>query len=292
MKGLVTMDKKICVVTGANSGIGKQAAAQIAAKGYHVIIGCRNKERGEAALNEIKILSNSDSVELIPIDMSLKSSILTFSDILKANHDKIDVLIHNAAIFDLAQKAPVLTAEGYESIWMTNHIGPVYLTNLLLDLLRKSDDPRILTVSSKGLLAMPTLKISIDDPEFKTRKFSVSKAYYQSKLAQVMYTFWLANELKSENICVNSIRVTAVQIDISRHPEISSFMKWAYKQKSKKSITPSRMAETYTFLATNPSMKGVSGKYFDENHQEVQSSRYMRDWEHIDAVIALTKKYL
>jgi hypothetical protein len=139
---------------------------------------------------------------------------------------------------------------------------------------------------------MPTLKVDLNDPEFKTRRFSVTKAYYQSKLAQVMYTYWLAKELQFENVSVNSIRVTAVQIDIGRHPEISSFMKWLYKQKSKKSITPSKMAETYTYLATDPNIKGISGKYFDEHNHEVKSSQYMCNWDNIEAVIALTNKYL
>jgi NAD(P)-dependent dehydrogenase (short-subunit alcohol dehydrogenase family) len=286
------MTKKLCIITGANSGIGKQAAIQIAAQGYQVIIGCRNKERGEVALNEIKEISKSDNVELILLDMGLKSSILAFSNTIKEKYEKVDVLIHNAAVFDIAQKSIIVTSEGYETIWMTNHIGPVYLTELLLDLLKKSDDPRILTVSSKGLLAMPMLKVDLVDPEFKTGKFSVNKAYYQSKLAQVMFTYWLARELKADAISVNSIRVPAVQVDISRHPGISPFMKWVYQQKSKKSITPSTMAEAYTFLATNPGIKGVSGKYFDENNQEVKSNKYTSNWDNINDVIKLTKKYL
>ena len=286
------MNKKICVITGANSGIGKQAAIQIANKGYHVIIGCRNKERGEAALNEIKKLSTSNNIELMIVDMSLKSSISEFSKNIRDKYDKIDVLIHNAANFDIAQKSAIITSEGYEAIWITNHIGPVLLTNHLLDLLRKSDDPRIVTIASKGLITMPTLKVNLDDPEFKTRKFSVGKAYYQAKLAQVMYTYWLAKELNTEGISVNAIRVPAVQVDISRHPEISSFLKWVYKQKSKRSITPSRMAETYTYFATNTSIKGVSGKYFNENNQEVPSSKYSNNWDNINAVMNLTREYI
>lgn len=285
------MDKKICIITGANSGIGKQAAIQIAAKGYNVIMGCRNKERGETALKEIKEKSKSESVSLMIVDMGIKSSILTFANQIKEKYGKIDVLIHNAAIFDITQKEAKLTSEGHETIWMVNHIGPVYLTKLLLDLIKKSDDPRILTISSKGLIAMPTLKIDFDDPEFNNRKFAVSKAYYQSKMAQVMYTYWLAEKLKADGISVNSIRVPAVKFDVSRYPNLSSFMKWVYKIKSKSAIEPSKMAETYTYLATDPSMKGVSGKYFDENHKEVDSNQYMNNWDNINKLMALTKKY-
>ncbi|MFA9396822.1 MAG: SDR family NAD(P)-dependent oxidoreductase [Clostridiaceae bacterium] len=286
------MGKKICVITGANSGIGKQAAIQIAKKGYRVIIGCRNIERGNGALKDIKKISASDDVEFIQVDMSLKSSIRKFCKTINDQYNYIDVLIHNAALFDISQKSPIKTAEGYESLWMTNHVGPVLMTKLLLNLLKKSVDGRILTVSSKGLLAMPMLKVDVEDPEFNHRSFSVTKAYYQSKRAQVMYTYWLAKALEKDGISVNSIRVTAVQVDMSRHQNISSLKKWIYKQKSKKSLTPKRMAETYVYLATSSDVKGVTGQYFDENNQGVSSSKYSKNLKNIENVMALTDKYL
>lgn len=286
------MSNKICVITGANAGIGKQAAIQIANKGYHVVIGCRNLNRGEAALKDIKEMSGSNDVELIQVDMSHKSSIKAFCKTLNKQFNCIDVLIHNAAIFDISQKVPIKTTEGFESIWMTNHVGPVLMTNLLLDLLKKSKDARILTVSSKGLLAMPTLKVNLKDPQFNEGKFSVTKAYYQSKRAQVMYTYWLAKILENSNITVNSIRVTAVKVDMSRHNNISSFQKWVYKQKSKQSITPEKMAETYTYLATSTEVEGLTGQYFDENNRSVSSSKYSKDKDMINAVMTLTYRYV
>ncbi len=284
--------KKICIITGANAGIGKQAAIQIATKDYKVILGCRNKERGEVALEEIKRISGSEDIELMVVDMSLKSSITNFVEAVKSKYDTIDVLIHNAAVFDISQKSTIQTSEGYESIWMTNHIGPVLLTRSLIELLKRSDDPRVITIASKGLLAMPSLKVDLEDPEFKTRKFSVTKAYYQAKRAQIMYTYWLAKEYKKDGIHSNAIRVTAVKIDIARHPNLSAFMKWVYSLKSKQSIEPSKMAETYSYLATSGEVKGVTGKYYDEHNQQVKSNRYTYDLKHIDNVMKLTEKYL
>lgn len=286
------MDKKLCIITGANAGIGKQSAIQMAQAGYNVIIGCRNKERGEKALEEIKNLSGSNSVQLILVDMSLKSSIQNFANDIRKKYKVIDILVHNAAVFDIAQKKAKITKEGFESVWMTNHIGPVYLTSLLIEQLKASDDGRILTVSSKGLLATPNLKVDLNDPEFKSKKFNMTKAYYQSKRAQIMYTYWLADKLKNTNVTVNSIRVTAVKIDINRHPEISSFMKWLYAQKSKQSISPKDMAKTYTYLATSRDVKGVTGKYFDEKNKQVKSNKYTYDKNNIDAVMKLTNSYL
>lgn len=286
------MDKKLCIITGANAGIGKQSAIQMASEGYHVVIACRNKERGEKALVEIKENSHSESVELMILDLSLQSSTKKFAEQINNKFDKVDVLIHNAAIFDISQKEVMLSEEGYETVWMTNHVNPVYLTYLLLDKIKASDHGRIITVSSKGLVAKPFLKIDNDDPEFRNRKFSMTNVYYQSKRAQVMFTYYLANELKDTNVTINSVRVTAVKIDLNRHPDISGLARWAYKQKSKQSITPEEMAKTYTYLAISDEVKGVSGKYFDENNKQVSSNKYTYEEINIQRVMKLTNKYL
>ncbi len=286
------MDKKICIITGANSGIGKQSAVQMAKEGYYVVIACRNKERGTLALEDIKRAANSQDVELALLDLSLISSTKNFALDINERFEKVDVLIHNAAIFDIAQKEAKYTDEGYETVWMTNHVNPVALTYMLLDKLKASEQGRILTVSSKGLLAKPFLKIDLEDPEFRNRKFSMTNAYYQSKRAQVMFTYHLAKELEATNVTVNCVRVTAVQVDISRHGDISDFMKWVYKQKSKQSITPEQMAKTYTYLATDPNLVGVTGQYFDEKNQTVESNKYSKDQSNIHAIMELTKGYM
>jgi len=283
---------KTCLITGGNAGIGREAAVQMAKKGYHVIIGCRNELRGKEALKYIKNKSKSEYVSLVIVDMSLFKSIKLCAKSLKETYDKIDVLIHNAAIFDISQKKANYTEEGFETVWMTNHIGPVYLTKLLLELLKNSTNGRIITISSKGLLAMPRLKIDLEDPEFKNRKFSITKAYYQSKLAQVMYTYWLADKLKNTNITVNSIRVTAVKVDLNRHPNISNFQKFAYKIKSKKSIEPEKMAKVYTYIATEDKLGELTGKYFDENCEVIESNKYSKNIENIERVMELTNKYI
>ena len=307
------MTEKICVITGATSGIGKAAAAQIAAtkvaasleatsleaaslvanENYHVIIACRNRERGEFALEEIRKQSKSDSVELMIVDMSLFSSIETFAKRFLAKYKKLDVLIHNAAAFDVSKKVPTYTEEGFETIWATNHLGPVFMTEVLLEPLKASEQGRIITISSKGLVAYPFLKIDLEDPEFRRRQFSVQKTYYQSKLAQVMYTYWLAEELAHTPVTANSIRVTNVKIDIeTRYPNASRLSKSMYALKSRFSISPEQMAQTYTYLATSPEVRDVSGKYFDDPTHIVKSSGYSRDKENIAAVMALTQRYI
>lgn len=284
--------KKICFITGANAGIGREAAIQIAKKGYHVIIGCRSITRGQEALDYIREQSGSQEVSFLRIDMSLFGAIKEASRQLHREYDHIDVVIHNAAIFDISQKEPRYTSEGFETVWMTNHIGPVYLTSLIQDLIEKSEDGRIITIASKGLLAMPGLKVHLEDPEYRERKFSVTKAYYQSKLAQIMYTYWLADKLKERDISVNCIRVTAVKVDLDRHPNITGIQKFAYRLKSKKCIEPEKMAETYTYLATDSSMKGITGKYFDEHNAVISSGKYTMDGRAMNDVMDVTHAYI
>lgn len=283
---------RICLITGANSGIGKASAIQIAEKGYRVVIACRNRDRGEGALQEIKEQSGSDSVELMIVDMSLQRSVRNLARQYANSYQTLDVLIQNAAIFDITKKERGFTDEGIESIWATNHLGPVLLTELLLDSLERSSQGRILTVASKGLVAMPFLKVDLKDPEFINRKFSVTKAYYQSKRAQIMYTYWLAEKLETSKITANCIRVPSVQVDIGKYDDLPSFLRYLYSLKMRSALAPDEMARTYTYLSTSNDVGHISGAYFNEKHRPVSSSRYSRDPENIKRVMKLTMDYI
>jgi len=229
---------------------------------------------------------------LLIIDLSSRASIAEASDELKKKVESLDVLIHNAAAFDITQKKRKKSVDGIETIWATNHLGPVLLSNTLLPLVRKSEQGRIITISSKGLIVYPRLKVNLEDPEFKNRKFSVPKAYYQSKRAQEMYTLWLADDLKDTAITVNCIRVTNVKIEINRYPDIPGIMKFMYRIKSSFSISPAEMAETYSHLATETSLAKTTGKIFDEKNKTLSVSAYTSDKKSQKAMMEMTDKYL
>jgi NAD(P)-dependent dehydrogenase (short-subunit alcohol dehydrogenase family) len=286
------MNQKTYLITGANSGIGKAACVQILKKGYRVVMACRSEERGRKAMEDAMRQSGSGAAELLIVDMSLMSSVRSAAREFREKHGALDVLISNAASFDISQKAPVKTAEGIESIWAANHLGPVLLADELLEPLKKSVQGRIITVASQGLVIHPFLKIDIEDPEFERRVFSVPKAYYQSKLAQVMYTYWMAERLKDTRVTVNCIRVTNVKVDISRYPGLSTISRLAYNVKSKKAISPEEMAETYLWLAEAPELCMVTGKYFDHHRREAESSRHSKDAENFGQLIKKTYGYL
>jgi NAD(P)-dependent dehydrogenase (short-subunit alcohol dehydrogenase family) len=276
--------RKTCLITGANAGIGMEAAVQIAEAGLHVVMVCRSRERGEAALREVRERSRSDAVELLVADMSLQASIRRMAAAFLAGHQTLDVLIHNAAAFDYAQKLRSKTEESIETIWATNHLGPVLLTNLLLDVLKRSDQGRVITVSSKGLTLFPSLEVNL--------KWTVTRAYYQSKLAQVVYTYWLAEQLARTAVTVNCVRVTNVRLDVRRYPSLSLLARLAYSIKSRFALSPGRMALTYTYLATSDEVRGISGKCFDEHNRQVRTNRRTYDREHVQRVMDLTARYL
>ncbi len=262
---------KTIIVTGANSGIGKAAAVQLAAAGANVVLACRSLERGNRALEDVRQATGNDRVELMELDLSSQASIRQFTADFLANHPRLDVLIHNAANFDHALKQATLTADGVETIFATNHVGPFLLTALLLERLKASAPSRVISVASKGLMVYPTLDIEFDNLNGE-RRFSSQHAYYHSKLAQVMFSYDLADRLKGSGVTVNSVRVTAVAVPDERLGHLPGWLRKLYDLKRRAAITPERQAETYVYLAADPAVAGVSGGYWDENNKQVRSN--------------------
>lgn len=265
------LEGKTILITGANSGIGKAAAVQLAALGANVILACRSRERGEKALLEIKEDTRSEKVTLMQVDLSSQASIRQFAAEFLARHARLDVLIHNAANFDQSLQSAVLTADGVETIFATNHVGVFLLTHLLLDTLKASAPSRIITVASKGLSVYPFLDIEFDNLNGQ-RNFSAQHAYYHSKLAQIMFTYDLAERLRGSGVTANCVRVTNVAIPDERLAGLEPWVRRLYEIKRRMSITPERQAQSYVYLAADPAVQDITGGYWDENNQQVRSS--------------------
>ncbi len=274
---------KIIIITGANSGIGKAAAIQLAKCGATVVMACRSQERGARALEDVRNAANSQQVDLMPVDLSSQKSIRAFAEEFKSQYGRLDVLIHNAANFDHTQKKAVFTKDGQENVFATNHLGPFLLTHLLLDLLRSSAPSRIITVASKGLISYPFLNIEFDNLKGE-HKFSMQHAYYHSKLAQVMFTFDLAERLKGTGVSVHCVRVGNVAIPNERLTHLPKLLLQIYALKRKYSITPEKMAETYVWLAADPVGEQQSGGYWDAPGIAVRANK--------NAYITVTQKRL
>jgi NAD(P)-dependent dehydrogenase (short-subunit alcohol dehydrogenase family) len=266
------LQDKTIVITGANSGIGKAAAIQLARLGASVVLACRSKERGEQAAEDVRRATNSFDVELMQVDMSSQKSIRQFAIEFNRRYAWLDVLIHNAANFDLTKKKLTYTPEGLESIFATNHLGPFLLTYLLLDMLKASAPSRIITVGSKGLMSYPFLDIEFDNL-YGERKFNVQHAYYHSKQAQVMLTFDLAERLRGTGVSVNCVRVGNVAIPDERLANLPSWMLRMYELKRKFSMKPEKMAETYVWLAADLIGEQETGGYWDAPGVSVKANK-------------------
>lgn len=264
---------KKCIITGGNSGIGYQAAKQLADKGWQVTIFCRSKERAESACETIISETGNSHVSYLLADLSDLTSTKTAIENYIQTQGALDVLINNAADFDLSIKQPVLTKDGLEKQFATNVVAPFLLSQSFSPLLKESESGRILNISSQGLQAYPFIKLNFDNLKGE-QSYTPSKTYYQNKLALLMLT--LAMRARYKDVTIQAIRVPSVKVDMKRYSHLSSFMKNLYKLKSLFSISPEEMAQTYVALATGNSYNGF---LYNEKCQEVKANRSVYDQE-------------
>lgn len=272
------MNNKTIIVTGANSGIGYETSLGLAKQGCRVVMVCRSKERGEMAQKKIIAETGNNQVDLILIDLSSQQSIQNGVAEFNSRYTQLDGLINNAAIFDITQKSAEQSVDGIETIFATNHLGVFLMTNLLLPVLKTSPSARIINIASKGLLAKPFLNIEFDNLNGE-KKFGVTHAYYHSKLAQIMFTFDLAERLADTNIKVTCIRVPAVKLDDGRYDHVPAMLRAVYRFKMSFSLSTEEMAEIYIKLAVSSDYETVTGAYIDENGKEVKASRQVYNQE-------------
>lgn len=269
-----SLQDKVFIVTGANSGIGKEAARQLAQRSATVIMACRSADRGQVARDEIAETAGNSQVDLMLVDMASQASIHAFAETFRAKYSRLDGLINNAAHFDISQTEPVIR-DGIESIFATNHLGPFTLTLRLLDELKSSAPARILNVSSQGLMTYPNIAIQYDDlTTSRTRAYKPAYAYYHSKLAHVMFTLALARRLTGTGVTANTIRVPNVRVDVSRYPDLPPLMLKMYDLKQRFAITAAEMAETYVRLIADKAFEAANAEYYDEKCRVVKLPRF------------------
>lgn len=258
--------KKV-IITGGNSGIGYQAAKQLAEKGWSVTLFCRRKEAAEQACEQIRQQTENPNVDYILADLSEMKSIRKAVEQYIQKEETLDVLINNAADFDLSVKKPILTKDGLEKQFATNVVAPFLLSTLLKGLLEQSESGRIINISSQGLVLYPFIKLDFENLAGQ-KHYSPAKTYYQNKLALLMLSLYMRKHWKG--IKVQAIRVTNVKVDMRRYNHLNAFMKNLYKIKSRFSISPEEMAKVYTALSTEDSYEGF---LYDEKCREVKANK-------------------
>ena len=261
------------IITGGNSGIGYQAAKQLAEKGWSVTLFCRRKEAAEQACEKIRQQTGNLHVDYILADLSEVKSVRKAVEQYIQKEQNLDVLINNAADFDLSIKSPVITKDGLEKQFATNVGAPFLLSSLLKDLLEKSESGRIINISSQGLVLYPFMKLDFENLSGQ-KHYSPAKTYYQNKLALLMLSLYMRKQWKG--IKIQAIRVTNVKVDMRRYDHLSAFMKNLYKIKSRFSIGPEEMAKVYTALSTED---GYEGFLYDEKCREVKANAFAYEEE-------------
>ncbi|MGH7899542.1 MAG: SDR family oxidoreductase [Candidatus Binatia bacterium] len=258
---------KTCMITGATSGIGRAAAIEIARLGARLIVVGRDRERGEAALREIRDRSGNGDVELLLADLSSQQSIRALAGELLARDRPLHVLVNNAGIFALRRS---LTVDGIESVFAVNHLGYFLLTNLLLDRLKRSAPARIVNVASD---AHAWGAIDFDDLGGE-RRYGWMRIYGRSKLANILFTYELARRLAGSGVTVNCLHPGAVATRLgAQNGAIARFLIGLLRPFLR---MPEAGADTIVHLAASPELDGVTGKYFVDR-REGRSSRESRD---------------
>lgn len=276
------MKNKICLITGATSGIGKATAIELAKLGFNLILTGRNEIKGKE-ISDSLIKKNKIKSEFIKCDISSLNEVRKFAEKINSNYNQIDVLINNAGMrFNDYQKS----VDGIELTFATNHLGHFLLTYLLLDILKESDDARIINVSSSAHYGK---QIDIDDL-VNPKNYNRSLIYGRSKLANVLFTYEFSRKYNYPNISINALDPGGVATNFARNDGFVSWLKHlSYYIIKRQLLTPKQGAETVIYLASSSDVKGVTGKFFYKN-KEVKSSDESYDKEIAKELWALSEK--
>lgn len=250
------MKDKICLITGANAGIGFETAKGLAKLGAQILMVSRDLARGETARKEIVASTGNKNIHLFTCDFSLQQDIRKLAADVKAHTRRLDVLVNNAGCFFTELHR---TSEGIEMQFAVNHLGYFLLTAELLDLLKASSPSRIVNVSSN---ANYSGKIAFDYLDGgKPENYNGLRAYSQTKLANVLFTYELARRLEGTGITANCLHPGVIKTDIAQKNASGKYY-WAWTLAKPFMLSLEKGARTTIYLASSDEVEGVTGKYF------------------------------
>ena len=247
-------DGAMVLITGATDGLGRRVARDLAASGATVLLHGRDKERADTTAREIREETNNDKLRYYLADFSSLDEVRRLAEEVRADHDRLDVLINNAGVF---ARERAVSGDGHELTFAVNYLAPFLLTHLLVPLLRGSAPARVVNVASIG-----QSPVNFDDPMLE-RGYDGMRAYAQSKLALIMFTFDLAAQLEGTGVTANCL-----------HPATLMGTKMVFEVFGSASSDVQEGADATVYLATDPDLREVTGRYFEgqrEAHAEEQA---------------------
>ena len=280
------MNGKVCVVTGANRGLGKEVARGLAERGAGVVLVARNPERSEEAVAEITSSTANPAVEFLACDLASQTSIRRAAEELTVHHPHLDVLVNSAAVM-LPERR--LTEDGHETMFATNHLGSFLLTNLLLPNLRAGSPARVVFVSS-GIQRLG--RLDLDDPDAE-RSFAPLRTYATSKLANMAFAIELGRRTSGSGVTISAINPGAMRTGMSA--SASGFVRLSNAVLRPFVAGPERVARMTLRLATAPELEGVTGLYVDGKGKNTKPAKAAADpvigrslWELSEHMTGLT----
>lgn len=256
---------KLCVVTGSNSGIGKETVRAFANQKAYVVMVCRNEQRAEQARQELIRDTGHTGIEVMLADLAIQHDVREVADRISEKFEKVDILVNNAGIIADRREE---TIDGIEKTLAINHLAPFLLTNLLRDSLEKAPDARVVNVASE-VHRVGAKAFDIDDLQLE-ENYSPMKAYGVSKLCNIMFTHELAKRSAETSITTNSLHPGVVSTQLAE--EASWLMKFFYFIGKPFMRSPKSGAQTSIFLATSDEVKSTSGKYFRNKKKATPAS--------------------
>jgi retinol dehydrogenase 12 len=254
-----TLDGKVAIVTGANSGIGKEAAVGIAREGAHVVVAARNAAKAAAAVTEIETRADARGrVETMPIDLASFASVRSFADAFTAKHGRLDILLNNAGA---VLRKRMVTVDGHETQFQVNHLGHFLLTHLLYGPLTRSAPARVVNVSS---YAHSTARrgLDFDDLDWERRRYRSFSVYSATKLMNVLFTRELARRSDPDVLTANALHPGFVGSNFAREGDLGVLGNVVMPLIRPFAISSEKGALTSIYLATSPDVAGVTGQYF------------------------------
>ncbi|HTX79533.1 MAG TPA: SDR family oxidoreductase [Longilinea sp.] len=242
-------DGKVILITGATDGLGKKVALDLTAGGATVLLHGRSQQKGEATLQEIRQATGSQKLSYYNADFSSLDAVRRLSDQVLADQKRLDILINNAGLgAGSRQSGREMSADGFELRFAINYLAPFLLTHRLLPLLRQSAPARIVNVSSAGQQHIDFDNVMLE------HDYDGLRAYRQSKLAQILFTFDLAERLKDSGVTVNCLHPSSL---------MNTKMVFDTDYFGAPMTTIEEGAHAVEYVATSPEVEGMSGEYFD-----------------------------